>query len=259
MRSPVSLVRTPVRIGRLSSEAAANTTSPSASRSTRASMLVAGASPMAATTGNSSASMPLMLDRLLPHVSFRVRSLADSTRALRWFGSDATRSVRSRAGTVISPSSVTLPGTQELIPISRLVAVSLSPELSVFSSTLASTGSVARLLTARLTVWSPRARFSCMTDTFIATSRYPRPDGLLHTVLHKNTHQPSSLVGVWTVLTKPHPDPPAGAPTGPADKAATRVDDIALDGYGRGTNRPVVWTERTHPRRAARGLSTSAR
>ena len=116
-------------------------------------MLVAGASPMAATTGNSSASMPLMLERLLPQVSFRVRSFADRTQV------DAL--VRQRrdeigeeacAGTVISPSSSTLPGTQQLIPISRFVAVSLSPALSVFSSTLASTGSVARLLTARLTV-----------------------------------------------------------------------------------------------------------
>ncbi len=89
---------------------------------------------------------------------------------MRWFGSEATRSVRSFAGTVISPSSATFPGTQQLIPISRLVAVSFSPEFSVLRSTLASTGSVARLLTARLTVWSPRARFSCITETFIWTS-----------------------------------------------------------------------------------------
>ena len=201
--SPLRRVRTPVRIGRLSSEAAAKTTSPSASRRTRASMLVAGASPMAATTGNSSASMPLMLERLLPQVSFSVRSLADRTRSMRWFGSDATRSVRRRAGTVISPSSATLPGTQELIPISRLVAVSLRPELSVFSSTLARTGSVARLLTARLTVWSPRARFSCITETFMPTSRYPLRGSVPPSVLHKNTHPSSPLVGVWTVWTRP--------------------------------------------------------
>jgi hypothetical protein len=29
---------------------------------------------------------------------------------------------------------------------------------------------VARLLTARLTVWRPRARFSCITETFMPTS-----------------------------------------------------------------------------------------
>jgi hypothetical protein len=71
---------------------------------------------------------------------------------------------------VISPSSLILPGTQQLIPISRLVAVSFRPPSCVLSSTLASTGNVARLLTARLTTPSPRARFSCMTETFIVTS-----------------------------------------------------------------------------------------
>ena len=89
---------------------------------------------------------------------------------MRWFGREATRSVSSLAGTVISPSSVTLPATQQLIPISRLVAVSLSPAFSVLRSTFASTGSVARLLTARLTVLSPRARFSCITEMFMPTS-----------------------------------------------------------------------------------------
>ena len=89
---------------------------------------------------------------------------------MRWLGNDATRSVMSLAGTVISPSPSTLPGTHELMPISRFVAVSLRPASCVFSKTLARTGSVARLLTARLTVWSPRARFSCITEMFMTTS-----------------------------------------------------------------------------------------
>ena len=185
MTSPDSLVSTPVRIGRLSSLAAAKTTSHSASRSWRASALVAGASPMAATTGNSSASIPLMLERLPPQVTFRVRSLADSCRSIRWFGSDMTRSVSSLAGTVISPSASTLPGTQQLMPISRLVAVSFRPLSSVLSRTFASTGSVARLLTARLTTPRPRARFSCITEMFIRSSSSPRLSVLSH---WKNTY-----------------------------------------------------------------------
>src|SRR6186997_233624 len=52
------------------------------------------------------------------------------------------------------------------MPISRLVAVSLRPASSVRSRTLASTGRELRLLTARLTVDRPRARFSCITESF---------------------------------------------------------------------------------------------
>src|SRR6478672_4538532 len=52
------------------------------------------------------------------------------------------------------------------MPISRLVAVSLSPASSVLSRTLARTGRVLRFETARLTTDRPRARFSCMTESF---------------------------------------------------------------------------------------------
>src|SRR4051812_31404694 len=52
------------------------------------------------------------------------------------------------------------------MPISRLVAVSLRPASSVFRRTLARTGSVERVETARLTTDRPRARFSCMTESF---------------------------------------------------------------------------------------------
>ena len=57
-----------------------------------------------------------------------------------------------------------------MIPISRLVAVSLSPASSVLSRTLARTGSVLRFDTARLTTDRPRARFSCMTESFTSGS-----------------------------------------------------------------------------------------
>src|SRR5512143_1088282 len=52
------------------------------------------------------------------------------------------------------------------MPISRFVAVSLRPASSVRSRTFASTGRVLRLETARDTTVRPRARFSCMTESF---------------------------------------------------------------------------------------------
>src|SRR6266511_5564453 len=52
------------------------------------------------------------------------------------------------------------------MPISRLVAVNLSPASSVRRRTLARTGSVLRVETARLATDRPRARFSCMTESF---------------------------------------------------------------------------------------------
>ena len=75
-------------------------------------------------------------------------------------------SVKSLAGTVIAPSASILPGTQYVIPISRFVAVSLRPASSVLRRTLARTGRVLRDETARLATARPRARFSCMTDSF---------------------------------------------------------------------------------------------
>src|SRR5687768_6718498 len=94
---------------------------------------------------------------VMPSASRSIRSPA---------GRPATRSANRRAGTVSVPSLSILPGTQAVIPISRLVAVSLRPASSVRNRTFASTGSVLRLLTARLTVCSPRARFSCIRESF---------------------------------------------------------------------------------------------
>src|SRR4029078_6849237 len=56
------------------------------------------------------------------------------------------------------------------MPISRLVAVSLSPASSVLSRTLARTGRVLRLETARLTTDRPRARVSCMDESLTSGS-----------------------------------------------------------------------------------------
>ena len=53
-----------------------------------------------------------------------------------------------------------LPGTQAVMPISRFVSVSFRPASSVRRSTLASTGKVLRLLTARLTTCNPPRRGS---------------------------------------------------------------------------------------------------
>src|SRR5262245_1240831 len=51
-------------------------------------------------------------------------------------------------------------------PISRFVVVRRRPPSSVLSRTLARTGRVLRLETARLAAPRPRARFSCMTESF---------------------------------------------------------------------------------------------
>ena len=66
----------------------------------------------------------------------------------------------------MAPSTSILPGTQAEMPISRLVAVRRRPPSWVLRSTLDRTGNVARLLTARLTRDRPRARFSCIKDSF---------------------------------------------------------------------------------------------
>ena len=70
----------------------------------------------------------------------------------------------------------------------------LQADLSVLSRTFASTGSVARLLTARLTVWSPApgspASPRCSSDP------HDIHRGSVPPSVHKNTNPPSSLVGV---------------------------------------------------------------
>jgi hypothetical protein len=67
-----------------------------------------------------------------------------------------------------------------VIPISRFVAVSFRPASSVLSRTFVRTGSD-RFETARLTTDRPRARFSCMTESFTwaySSSRRAAPSAL---------------------------------------------------------------------------------
>jgi hypothetical protein len=72
-----------------------------------------------------------------------------------------------RAGTVVEPSSSILAPIQQVMPSSRLVADKRNRPSSVAIRTFAKTGSVLRGDTARETILSPRARFSCSTDTFM--------------------------------------------------------------------------------------------
>ena len=79
-------------------------------------------------------------------------------------------SPRSRAGTVMDPSSSTMAPIQVVIAISRFVADSLNIDWSMLSSTFWVTGSVALVATARPTVANPRLRFSCKHDSRIFRS-----------------------------------------------------------------------------------------
>ena len=155
-----------MRIGRASSLAAAKMVSSSARRRTFWLIRVVGRSPAVWMVGNSSASMPFTWVAKRPQRRWSV-SVPRSSRSTRSEpGRVDTRSASRRAGTVVAPSVSILPGTQYVMPISRFVAVSLRPASSVRSRTFASTGSVLRLETARETTERPRARFSCMTESF---------------------------------------------------------------------------------------------
>src|SRR6187200_1098112 len=127
------------------------------------------------------------------------------------------------------------------MPISRLVAVSFSPASSVLSSTFARTGRVLRLLTARLTTDSPRARFSCMTDSFTwATPTQATGPSALPATLPWRFLQPvpggRSLVGAYLLsffLPRHHRHHGVG-----------RVDsERAPCRSGQLMNRPNPWTE----------------
>ena len=156
-------------MGRASSLAAAKVTSASARRSTFWAILVVGRSPAVWTVGKSSASMPLTWVAKRPQRRCSVSAPCNSSSTFSDAGSVPTRSVRSRAGMVVAPSVSIRPGIQHVMPISRLVAVSLRPASSVLRRTLLSTGSVLREETARETTDSPRARFSCITESFTLT------------------------------------------------------------------------------------------
>ena len=157
-------------MGRASSLAAANAVSARARRRTFWAIRVVGRSPAVWIAGNSSASMPLMWVWNRP--GLQVERLAGRDLELDLVAGrqrvDEVRQELGRDGR--RPVLVDLARNPVGDPISRLVAVSLSPASSVLSRTLASTGSVLRLETARLTTDRPRARFSCMTESLTSGS-----------------------------------------------------------------------------------------
>ena len=176
-RSPANVVSTPVSTGRLSSVAATKATSPIMRRSVPCDMRVVGLSGICGMIGNSSASRPLMFASYGP--DFRctvfVRTLRESSTLPG--GSELTKSMKSFAGTVMAPSSSTFAGTQQLIPTSRLVAVSLRRPASVRRRTLPRIGRLPRVETPRPAIPNPWARFSCRQTTFTQPSPLvPRKD-----------------------------------------------------------------------------------
>ena len=111
-----------------------------------------------------------MLASKRAHFRLRVCVRSDNSMSICPAGNEFTNSVRSRAGTVILPSSSTRAPIQQLMPISKLVAASRNRPPSDSSRMLARTGSVDLLATARPTVTRPLARFSCRQLIFIAAS-----------------------------------------------------------------------------------------
>src|SRR5512147_3046721 len=85
-------------------------------------------------------------------------------------GSELTNSVKRRDGLVVAPSSWILAGTQQVMPISRLVAERRRRPFSAESRMLERIGRVLRVETAWLTVESPRARSCCLQVSFTAAS-----------------------------------------------------------------------------------------
>ena len=104
---------------------------------------------------------------------FSSRESGSIVRSMRSLGSELTKSINSRAGTVIAPSSSTMAPILVVMEISRLVADSRSIPPSVLSSTFCVTGKVAREATARPTTPKPRLRFSCKQEIFIALRTCP--------------------------------------------------------------------------------------
>ena len=120
-----------------------------------------------------------------------------------------------------------------------------------FLKTLASTGSVARLLTARLTVWSPRARFSCITETFMPTSRYPPRVRSLHRFCLKNTHPSSSPSRRVDGVDETAAAALGGACATPADNCGPAVDDRPWGWVRAADELPASVDEAYRPRRPA--------
>jgi len=154
---------TPVITGRESSVAAANSTRSIVRRSVAASSSIEGPSSIAAMRGKSSASIVLMVDSVRAHSSFAWRVRSGTSIDTVAGGSCPTKSVISRAGIVVAPSSSIFAPIQVLMEMSRSVAERRNRPPSVAIRTFEVMGSVDRAATARPTIASPRWRFSCRT------------------------------------------------------------------------------------------------
>ncbi len=153
--------------GRDSSVAAAKTTWLIPCRRASISTLVAIPSSTLGMGGKSLASTPLIRASKRAHFSSRVLVRGDRLISILSLGRELINSVRSRAGTVIVPSSSTLAPIQQLIAISRLVATSLRRDWSVAKRMLLVMGRVVLVATALPTRLSPRFKFSCRHDSFM--------------------------------------------------------------------------------------------
>ncbi len=167
-------------------------------------------------------------------------SISRSTRSPD--GRPPTTSVMSRAGTVREPSASILPGTQAVMPISRLVAVSFRPASSVRSSTLASTGRELRPLTARLTTDRPRARFSCITESF--TSGLPAPR--YRVGIFSSRHHHHGVDGVDDRSSARSWAERQGWPRSTVDRWTSVGTDVGQAGRCRGRSHRCVHTRRRH-------------
>src|SRR5690242_13282734 len=166
-RPPLTRARTPVKTGRASSVAAAKATSAIIARSSPA-LTVSGGCPPSAVgiAGNSPGSIPRIVAWLRWSLTFRLCPDGCNASVTSVGGSVLTKSVSRRDGLVVPPSSWMLAGTQQVMPISRLVAERRRRPFSAASRILERIGSVLRVETAWLTVESPRARSCCLQVSF---------------------------------------------------------------------------------------------
>ena len=142
----------PVRTGRASSVEAAICVCSTARSRPSSGIVSRSPSSGRGPGGNSSASMHLMCVSKRPQRTARVWVAVSRLISSVSSGRLPTKSVSSRAGTVVLPSSATAAGTTFRMPISRFVAVRARPSAVVSRRTLFRMGSVVRVEMARDTV-----------------------------------------------------------------------------------------------------------
>ena len=108
--------------------------------------------------------MPLIVASLRAQTIWARFDPAATLSVIGALGSVAMKSVSSREGIVIAPSSSTVAVIQLVIAISRFVAESLRRPSSVATQMCDVWGSVLRVATARATTFSPRWRVSCSVE-----------------------------------------------------------------------------------------------